>query len=343
MPRPSSPAHTHDAAPTAARRAASRCPSRAVMHARSAPPPRAAHRIMYSFTSRTNRLTHGAAFQLALLSNTCAHRAIRRVGLERARARVVCGVRGAAATSHGAVAPAASWCPCPTIVRSPGADVAGASPVLVQMWQASAKPRCRCGRREPSPSEDVGRLSFQRGSAPLHVRRLRASTQLERRSCALSARSGHRAVPQNAPRALTPSGHATRRPEGLGLQSHAGGRAGGRAGDQASRRSAQQCVGYATHGPLRTHHTTRPGAAARGGERNVHVAIVSTYLVADDKGERVRVLDERIDDQLHRPSALVRPVGPTRFTAAPTIANSSAHHTACLRTAALRCAVDRRA
>jgi hypothetical protein len=114
---------------------------------------------MYSFTSRTNRLTHGAAFQLALLSNTCAHRAVRRVGLERARARVVCGVRGAAATSHGAVAPAASWCPCPTIVRSPGADVAGVSPVLVQMRQASAKPRCRCGRAEPSPGADVAGVS----------------------------------------------------------------------------------------------------------------------------------------------------------------------------------------
>ena len=61
----------------------------------------------------------------------------------------------------------------------------------------------------------------------------------------------------------------------------------------------------------RTPAHTPYDAPRRGGERNVHVAIVSTYLVADDKGERVRVLDERIDDQLHRPSALVRPVGPT--------------------------------
>jgi hypothetical protein len=32
-----------------------------------------------------------------------------------------------------------------------GADVAGASQVSVQMWQASAQGRCRCGRGKPSP------------------------------------------------------------------------------------------------------------------------------------------------------------------------------------------------
>jgi NADPH:quinone reductase-like Zn-dependent oxidoreductase len=31
----------------------------------------------------------------------------------------------------------------------------GASPVPVQMWQAAAQSRCRCGRRQPSPGADV--------------------------------------------------------------------------------------------------------------------------------------------------------------------------------------------
>ena len=90
-------------------------------------------------------------------------------------------------------------------------------------------------------------------------------------------------------------------------------------------------------------HTPYDAPRRRGGgagERNVHVAIVSTYLVADDKGERVRVLDERIDDQLHRPSALVRPVGPTRFTAAPLQPVALTYPPAY---APLCCAVDRRA
>ena len=38
-----------------------------------------------------------------------------------------------------------------------GADVAAASPVLVQMLEGRAQSRCRCGRGEPSPGADVGR------------------------------------------------------------------------------------------------------------------------------------------------------------------------------------------
>ncbi len=38
---------------------------------------------------------------------------------------------------------------------SPGADVAGVSPVPVQMWQGRAQSRRRCGRGEPSPGADV--------------------------------------------------------------------------------------------------------------------------------------------------------------------------------------------
>ncbi len=34
---------------------------------------------------------------------------------------------------------------------SPSADVGGASPVPVPMWQRRAQSRCRCGRGEPSP------------------------------------------------------------------------------------------------------------------------------------------------------------------------------------------------
>ncbi len=40
-------------------------------------------------------------------------------------------------------------------VRSPGADVAGVSPVPVQMWQRRARSQCRCGRGAPSPGADV--------------------------------------------------------------------------------------------------------------------------------------------------------------------------------------------
>ncbi len=39
---------------------------------------------------------------------------------------------------------------------SPGADVGGVDPVLVQMWAGWAQSRCRCGRGEPSPGADVG-------------------------------------------------------------------------------------------------------------------------------------------------------------------------------------------
>ena len=42
---------------------------------------------------------------------------------------------------------------------SPGADVAGASAVSVQMWQGLARSRCRCGRGEPSPGADVAGVS----------------------------------------------------------------------------------------------------------------------------------------------------------------------------------------
>ena len=42
---------------------------------------------------------------------------------------------------------------------SPGSDVAGVSPVPVQMWQGSAQSRCRCGRGEPSPGADVAGVS----------------------------------------------------------------------------------------------------------------------------------------------------------------------------------------
>ena len=39
----------------------------------------------------------------------------------------------------------------------PGADVAGVSPVPVQMCQECAESQCRCGRGEPSPGTDSGR------------------------------------------------------------------------------------------------------------------------------------------------------------------------------------------
>ena len=42
---------------------------------------------------------------------------------------------------------------------SSGADVAGASPVPVQMWQGFARSRCRCGRGEPGPDADVAGVS----------------------------------------------------------------------------------------------------------------------------------------------------------------------------------------
>ena len=54
--------------------------------------------------------------------------------------------------THGS----SSRVPCPT---SPGADVAAASPVLVQMWQRRAQSRCRCGRNESSPGADVAGVS----------------------------------------------------------------------------------------------------------------------------------------------------------------------------------------
>jgi hypothetical protein len=46
---------------------------------------------------------------------------------------------------------------------SPGADVAGVVPVPVQMWQKRAQSRCRCGRDEPGPGEDV---AGHKGASP---------------------------------------------------------------------------------------------------------------------------------------------------------------------------------
>jgi hypothetical protein len=42
---------------------------------------------------------------------------------------------------------------------SPGANVAGASPVPVRMWRGRAQSRCGCGGGEPSPGADVGGVS----------------------------------------------------------------------------------------------------------------------------------------------------------------------------------------
>ena len=41
------------------------------------------------------------------------------------------------------------------VLPSPGAEVAGVSPVPVQMWQRCAQSRCRCGSGTPSPGADV--------------------------------------------------------------------------------------------------------------------------------------------------------------------------------------------
>jgi hypothetical protein len=46
---------------------------------------------------------------------------------------------------------------------SPSADVAGASPLPVQMWHGRAQSHCRCGMGEPSPSADVA------GASPVPV------------------------------------------------------------------------------------------------------------------------------------------------------------------------------
>ena len=46
-------------------------------------------------------------------------------------------------------------CTCGRGEPSPGADVAGASPVPVRMWQRWAQSRCNCGRGEPSAGADV--------------------------------------------------------------------------------------------------------------------------------------------------------------------------------------------
>jgi hypothetical protein len=43
--------------------------------------------------------------------------------------------------------------------RSPGADVAAVSAILVQMWPGRAQSRCRCGSGERNPSTDVAGVS----------------------------------------------------------------------------------------------------------------------------------------------------------------------------------------
>ena len=47
----------------------------------------------------------------------------------------------------------------------PGAHVAGASSVPVQMWQGQAQSRCRCGRSELSPGAVPNRLSCRRSAS----------------------------------------------------------------------------------------------------------------------------------------------------------------------------------
>ena len=54
---------------------------------------------------------------------------------------------------------AQSRCRCGRGEPSPGADVAGVSPVLVQMWQGRAPSQPSCGRGEPSPSPVVAGAS----------------------------------------------------------------------------------------------------------------------------------------------------------------------------------------
>jgi hypothetical protein len=62
-----------------------------------------------------------------------------------------------------------------TRAANPGADVAGASPVPVQMWQGRAQSRCRCGRGEPSPGADVA------GASPVPVQMWQGRAQSRRR------------------------------------------------------------------------------------------------------------------------------------------------------------------
>jgi hypothetical protein len=52
-----------------------------------------------------------------------------------------------------------SRCRCGRGEPSPGADVAGVSPVPVQMWQGRGQSRCRCGKVEASPGADVAGVS----------------------------------------------------------------------------------------------------------------------------------------------------------------------------------------
>jgi hypothetical protein len=74
---------------------------------------------------------------------------------------------------------------------SPGADVAGASPVPAQMWQGRAQSWCGCGRGEPSPGADVAgaspvpvRMWQGRFSAPSHVSFVSKSALCSRREAA---------------------------------------------------------------------------------------------------------------------------------------------------------------
>ncbi len=77
---------------------------------------------------------------------------------------------------------------------SPGADVAGASPVPVQMWQGQAQSWCRCGCGEPSPGADVAGVSrvpvqmcqgraqsYVAGASPVPVRMWQRCAQFRRR------------------------------------------------------------------------------------------------------------------------------------------------------------------
>jgi hypothetical protein len=67
------------------------------------------------------------------------------------------------------------WCRCGRGEPSPGADVAAASPVAVQMWQRRAQLRCRCGSGEPSCGADVA------GASPVAVQMWQRRAQLRSR------------------------------------------------------------------------------------------------------------------------------------------------------------------
>jgi hypothetical protein len=78
--------------------------------------------------------------------------------------------RRCAAQSRPSSRYAQSCCRCGRGAPSPGADVAGTSPVLLQMWQGRARSPCRCGRGEPGPAAYVDEGSGV-SPAPLHTRK----------------------------------------------------------------------------------------------------------------------------------------------------------------------------